>query len=252
VRFSEIVARLEQQRFLRRWRRLAERGMVPPPPESDLSYPFPPGNLPGPLSINGALTVQANNPLTSGAYLIYAGSSAAPILVFYSTAQEITFQGLDGTQFLWYDAAVGRVVIDSGGLFLTNKILGIGNISTVGPGAPAERGIDSRSNIGSTDSSPITVYAVPTGTTNKAFRLTARIFGFGGTVTSGVYTIKWVEGGVTITKTLSITAVDTDSDLVIGIQPDQTTNVTAQITTLTGTSPKVNVLCLVEGVDSGT
>ena len=46
MRFAEILARLEQQRFHARWHRMAERGMAPPP-ESDLSRPISPAFIIG-------------------------------------------------------------------------------------------------------------------------------------------------------------------------------------------------------------
>ena len=127
----------------------------------------------------------------------------------------------------------------------------IANILDSGLGVPAERGIVSQAAVTTSTSTTTTVYAVPTGTANRVYRLSARIFGNSGTVTSGVYEIKWTEGGVAITKDLSISAVDTDTDLSILIQPDQTTNITSQLKTLTG-GGTVNIACLVEGVDTGT
>lgn len=108
------------------------------------------------------------------------------------------------------------------------------------------RGVDNRLSLTAVDASAITIFT--TITVLHLYRLGARIFGRSGTVTSGVYTISWIEGGVTITKTLSITAVDTDSDLMILIQPDVSTAVKVQLTTLTGTSPIVDVSALIEEV----
>ena len=55
-----------------------------------------------------------------------------------------------------------------------------------------------------------------------------------------------------ITETVSITTVSTESHISPMVQPDASTNITVQLTTLTGTSPSVDVACLVEGVSSGT
>ena len=55
-----------------------------------------------------------------------------------------------------------------------------------------------------------------------------------------------------ITETVSITAVSTESHISPMVQPDASTNITVQLTTLTGTTPSVDVACVVEGVSSGT
>ena len=69
---------------------------------------------------------------------------------------------------------------------------------------------------------------------------------------SGVATLKYTVGGAVITETVSITAVSTESHISPMVKPDASTNITVQLTTLTGTSPSVDVACLVEGVSSGT
>ena len=242
MHFGEILARLEQQRYLRRWRRMSERGMVPPPPDSDLSYPFPPGALPGSLSINGALTVQATGNSADALTYITLGAPTANHHASFAS---------DSNSFFYFDvngAPVWSFALGSMRIFVPFTV--IAGILTVGLGVPAERGIDDRTAVASVDGAAITVYAVVTA--NKGLRLTARVFGFSGTVSAASYVVTWVEGGATITKTLSISAVDTDADLAIGIQPDTGTNITAQLTVLTGASGKVNVLCLVEGIGTGT
>jgi hypothetical protein len=266
MRFGEILARLEQQQFVRRWRRLSERGIVPPPPESDLSYP-PSTSSTNNRFANGYVDATHSEWVvftdgTNGSFAISLNDSAVvrvakePFIRWPTTPNGDLYiePGASGHQIVFCGEIPGLLTVgttwqvDSS----SGRFTYIDGVACVGTGAPAQRGIDDRTNVGSTDGSPKTVYAVPSGTTNKGFRLTARIYGFGGTVTSGVYEIVWTEGGVTVTKDLSITAVDTDADLTIGIQPDASTNVTAQLKTLTGTNPKVNVLCLVEGVGTGT
>jgi len=259
MRFGEILARLEQAQFYRRWRRLSERGMAPPPPESDLS--FNPYGAPGPWYINGPLTIWQNQGTASvvneGGILV--GSDGEVLIGFIGNGNPY-FQGRStagvtginfsiGGNFNFAASVVGGPVLQIGGA--SGIITKYGNgVSTVGAGVPPERGIDDRTAVASVDGAAITVYAVVTA--NKGLRLTARVFGFSGTVSAASYVVTWVEGGATITKTLSISAVHTDADLAIGIQPDTGTNITAQLTVLTGASGKVNVLCLVEGIGTGT
>lgn len=139
-------------------------------------------------------------------------------------------------------------------LFQINNgtVQGVKGIGTVADGIPPFRGIDDRSGVTSTDGSPIAVYAVPS-TTGK-FRITVGLVGESGTISSAVYTIKYTDtAGNTITHTVSISAVSTDASLVLLVQPEASTNITAQLTTLTGTgTPTVDVTCLVEGVSAGT
>ncbi len=154
---------------------------------------------------------------------------------------------------------IGNIVIGAGVL----GTVGESNVLRIGPniyvplldsmaagGLTPKRGIDDRTSVTAVDSAAITVYAVPT-TTGK-FRISATIVGRSGTITSGIYTIKYTVGGVVVTHTVSITAVDTDASYSAIVQPDASTNVTGQLTTLTGTSPNVDVTCLVEGIGSGT
>jgi hypothetical protein len=229
------------------------------PPESDLSYSSGSTALQV-VTPNGTIirdltaTELTNCGLTVG-IVIYASGNTRGLVIITNTTP-VTFVGCtiaSGVVInILRDVGFGYVAGTQMTLTSTGQSDKYVGIATTAQGLTPQRGIDSRHNVGSTDGSPITVYAIPSTSSNNGYRLTARIFGFGGTVSSGIYEIKWTEGGVAITKDLSITAVDTDADLVIGIQPDSSTNVTAQLKTLTGTNPKVNVLCLVEGLDTGT
>ena len=107
-------------------------------------------------------------------------------------------------------------------------------------------GRDNRVGVSSTDGSAKTIFTTPSTAAPLLYRLMARVFGRSGTITAATYVVKWTEGGVAISKSLSISAVDTDADLSILIQPDVNTAVTVQLTTLTGTSPVVDVACTVE------
>ena len=123
-------------------------------------------------------------------------------------------------------------------------------LATAAGGASAFRGIDDRNTVTSTDGAPITVYAVP-ATTGK-FRITVTLVGRAGTVTSAIYTFKYTVAATVITDTVSISAVDTDASKSIIVLPDLSTNITGQLTTLTGASASVDITCLVEAVGAGT
>ena len=125
-----------------------------------------------------------------------------------------------------------------------------GNLPAVNNGLCPLRASSLRTALTATDASPITVYAVPA--TTGFFRISLTIFGRSGTITSGVATLKYTVGGVVITETVSITAVDTETHISPMVQPDASTDITVQLTTLTGTTPSVDVACVVEGVSSGT
>jgi hypothetical protein len=108
-------------------------------------------------------------------------------------------------------------------------------------------GMDNRHGLTSADASPNTLYV--TTASNQLYKLTARIMATAGTSPSAEYVIKWIEGGATITKTLQISAIDSDADLsTILIQPDSGTIITTQLTAISGTGTTVNVASTVEEV----
>ena len=118
------------------------------------------------------------------------------------------------------------------------------SVPTAGMGLPPIFGLDARTGLTAADASAITLYTVPAA--GQTFRLTGRIYATAGA--SATYVLKWTEGGVVVTKTLTITAVDTDVDLqAILIQPDNGTAITAQLTAVTTST--VNVAATVERVD---
>lgn len=128
-----------------------------------------------------------------------------------------------------------------------------GGIPIAASGLSPIRGADDRQSISATDGSALTVYAVPaTRPTPGKYQITVTIVGRSGTITSAVYTYKYTVGGNTITKTVSISAVDTDAENTLIVQPDANTSITGQITTLTGTTPVIDVTCIVEAVSAGT
>lgn len=106
------------------------------------------------------------------------------------------------------------------------------------------QGSDERKGVTTVDTIA-TIIGTASGT--GLYRLSARIFATAGTTISASYTVTWIENATTITKTLTVTTLNTDQDLAsILIQPDNATNITAQITALSGTGVTVNVASSVE------
>lgn len=147
----------------------------------------------------------------------------------------------------FYDSSNNHIIDFVGGIITTYN-----NVSTAGYGVPPIYGLDNRTGLTAVDASPITLYpktGQPAIVSGQLYRLSARIMatvlGTGGSAT---YTLKWVEGGQTIPKTLTVSAVDSDSDLMILIQPDANTQITAQLTAISGTGTSVNVAASVEQI----
>ena len=126
----------------------------------------------------------------------------------------------------------------------TKQILYYRGIGTAGIGIAGLYGDDARTGLTAADASAKTLYT--TTAAGQVYRLMGRILATAGTSPSATYTIKWTEGGATITKTLTISALDSDSDLSILIQPDNGTAITAQLTAISGTGTTVNVAATVE------
>ena len=137
------------------------------------------------------------------------------------------------------------IACDNEGNFGSNgKYLCYAGIATAGMGIPPLYGDDARTGLTAVDSAAKTLYT--TTAAGQLYRLMGRILATAGTSPSATYTIKWTEGGATITKTLTISALDSDSDLSILIQPDNGTDITAQLTAISGTGTTVNVAATVE------
>nr|CRY95883.1 hypothetical protein [uncultured prokaryote] len=150
-----------------------------------------------------------------------------------------------------YGGDGGLNVLGGFGELVQLQVLGsYGNIATVANAFAPFRGVDERADLSAVDVSPLTVYTTPDAAGN--YRISATILGRSGTVSSAVYTVTFVVDGVTITKTVTISAVSTESDLTTIVHLDGATAITAQLTTITGASAAVDVTCLVEGITSGT
>ena len=234
-----------------------------------------PGGNPGDGSINGNLTIStssalgasANNSLTIGRA---PGDSGAWIDLPTNGPSGIGTGGNGSNPLVAYVSQSGNYVDDSQpGDTITRPPSGnafrIGFGSTGGPSALAVQanscpvvfgvktkglglaplyGDDVRTGLTAADASATTLYT--TTAAGQLYRLMGRILATAGTSPSATYTIKWTEGGATITKTLTISALDSDSDLSILIQPDNGTAITAQLTAISGTGTTVNVAATVE------
>ena len=130
------------------------------------------------------------------------------------------------------------------GIHLNTKFTYYNNNATSGLGVAPLYGDDVRTGLTAADASAKTLYT--TTAAGQVYEVAARIFGTGGTITSGVYTIGWTEGGVARTATVSVTAAGTLASAVFLLQPDSGTAITAQLTTLSGTSPVANVAAVVK------
>ena len=198
-----------------------------------------PGGSPGDGSISGKLSV---GPSTSG-----------PIVID-GTAETIYNTNSGGNLTLGVTNNTGGVTLKRGSINVTlyndvqiyPKIGEYNGVLTDGYGVAPIYGKDVRTGLTAADASALTLYT--TTAAGQAYRLMGRILATAGTSPSATYTIKWTEGGATITKTLTISALDADSDLSVLIQPDNGTNITAQLTAISGTGTTVNVAATVEEV----
>lgn len=131
----------------------------------------------------------------------------------------------------------------------TNSFINIYNgIATAGIGTTAIYGtVDKRTDVTATDTSAVTIYTAPAAGT--LYELTARVAGYSGTITSAIYTVKWTENGQTMTETCSISTLDSSNTIIEAIQPDSGTAITGQLTTLSGTTPAVNVSCYIKRIE---
>ena len=191
-----------------------------------------PGGSAGDGNLNGTLNVQANAG-TAGSLsktLLSAGTDLSKILDLLGGSLELS-------------SPSGTIAINDG-LYLRGEITGFNDEGVAGYGVPAIFGVNKRTGLTAADASAITLRT--TTAANQLYRLMGRILATAGTSPSATYTIKWTEGGATITKTLTISALDSDSDLSVLIQPDNGTVITAQLTAISGTGTTVNVAATVE------
>ena len=201
-----------------------------------------PGGSAGDGTMNGALNLQASSQNAHGVNLITYGSNKI-ILVQTDSSGDLLYLATNGNRALGIGntgqvSAQYEIQIYGKGISLVN------NVNTVGYGFGVLYGKDVRTGLTAVDASATTLYT--TTAAGQLYRLMGRVLATAGTSPSATYTIKWTEGGATITKTLTISALDSDSDLSILIQPDNATAITAQLTAISGTGTTVNVAATVE------
>ena len=192
-----------------------------------------PGGSAGDGSMSGALTVQAGVSSDTVETLLKAGSDGKEVLGYQSTNHFLRFNGIGNAGF----DSFGNL-----GIFGYNSVFK--NVGTVGYGLSPIYGKDQRTGLTAADASAKTLYT--TTAADQVYEVAARIFGTGGTITSGIYTVGWTEGGTSRTATVSITATGTLSSSLFLLQPDSGTAITGELTTLSGTSPVVNVAAVVK------
>ena len=201
----------------------------------------PPGGNPGDGTINGKLTLE----VSPTPYIEIGGESTAVDGANHSIWKGNNFV-LDpantGDIYLCYSR--GKLHIFNSISFDSGIITQYNNIGTIGLGVAPLYGKDVRTGLTAADASATTLYT--TTAAGQVYEVAARIFGTGGTITSGVYTIGWTEGGTARTATVSITAAGTMDSAIFLLQPDNGTAITGQLTTLSGTSPVVNVAAILK------
>ena len=196
-----------------------------------------PGGNPGDGTLKGALIISPNpNSAIShgGSAEIYTDNNGNLFLSGGKGQWVFLGGGINGDQGLYL----------GGSVTMKAAIVQFNSINTVGLGVAPIYGKDVRTGLTAADASATTLYT--TTAAGQVYEVAARIFGTGGTITSGVYTIGWTEGGVARTATVSITATGTLSSSLFLLQPDSGTAITGQLTTLSGTSPVVNVAAVVK------
>ena len=217
-----------------------------------LVIPTPGGN-PGDGSIGGALTIGALNALTSYFQWLKVGKNGAAFADIDTTGNTNFYPLKSGGGTLFGGGLYIRGQNSEGGnyfgisgtsLFTSAQFSSYLGISTVGLGVAPLYGKDVRTGLTAVDSAAKTLYT--TTAAGQVYEVAARIFGAGGTIDSGIYTVGWTEGGTARTDTVSITAAGTMDSAVFLLQPDNGTAITGQLTTLSGTTPSVNVAAILK------
>ena len=210
----------------------------------NLVKPTPGGN-PGDGSINGNLNFTKDQ---TG--IVFAGGGKF-VQDDYAQSGGLSIWSVNGWRQIGFEANGYLDILGQGVTFHSLVAFGAGayinqykGINTVGFGVAPLFGKDVRTGLTAADASATTLYT--TTAAGQVYEVAARIFGTGGTITSGVYTIGWTEGGVARTATVSVTAAGTLASAVFLLQPDSGTAITAQLTTLSGTSPVANVAAVVK------
>lgn len=223
-----------------------------------------PGGSAGDGTIKGVLTV---GPDTSGGEIDLIQGTTVRQLVKYISSGAFSFgdtatgdvpvQIFSGASYMYFDQIDPQTGVafyfttrDSGvdtnrfGITNLGKIGLFASETTAGMGVPPIYGLDNRTGLTSADSSAKTLYT--TTAAGQVYRVSYSILGVSGTISSAVYTIGWTEDGTARTATASISASGENQTWTQIYQPDNDTAITAQLTTLSGTSPKVDVAAVLE------
>ena len=205
-----------------------------------LVIPTPGGN-PGDGTMAGTLTVYEKADVAPNQNYVVGGANKYVLIGSNSSGNLAIGVGWPGNVVVGPSFQIDNTLtFASSNSFITTYK----GINTVGFGVAPLFGKDVRTGLTAADSAATTLYT--TTAAGQVYRLMGRILATAGTSPSATYTIKWTEGGATITKTLTISAIDSDSDLSILIQPDNGTAITAQLTAISGTGTTVNVAATVE------
>ncbi len=101
-------------------------------------------------------------------------------------------------------------------------------------------GLDNRMGLTAADAAAKTLFT--TTAAGQLFRLSARVLATAGS--SATYTLTWTEDGAARTEALTVGAAGTEYAGTWLIQPDNATNITAQLTAISAST--VNVAASVE------
>jgi hypothetical protein len=101
-------------------------------------------------------------------------------------------------------------------------------------------GLDNRMGLTAADAAAKTLFT--TTAAGQLFRLSARVLATAGS--SATYTLTWTEGGAERTEALTVAGAGTEYAGTWLIQPDNATNITAQLTAISAST--VNVAASVE------
>ncbi len=180
----------------------------------------------------------------------YSGFTSAIFQAFSNANMSgVCYQANVGISSSTFTGKFIDFLINSAHYFTVNSAGLIGyyaGILTTGIGVVPVYGKDVRTDVSSTDGSALTLYTAPAA--GLTFRVTFSLKGYSGTITSAIYTVTWTENALTKTATVSISALSGDLVTVALPQPDNGTNITGQLTTLSGTSPVVDIAAIVEQV----
>ena len=206
----------------------------------NLVKPAPGGN-PGDGTMAGTLTVYEKADVAPNQNYVVAGANRYVLIGSDSSGNLVIGVGWPGNVVVGPSfQIVNTLTFATSNSFITTYK----GINTVGFGVAPLFGKDVRTGLTAADSAATTLYT--TTAAGQVYEVTARILGTGGTITSGVYTIGWTEGGVARTASVSVTATGTLASAVFLLQPDSGTAITAQLTTLSGTSPVANVAAVLK------